>query len=304
MATTTKRQWEDIFSSWANPPSDAEKQRCANAVTAVQKAIDASSKLSLHDIYVTPQGSFLNGTNVRLDSDVDLAVRCRSVYLTAYPTGVSDTSAGLVDAGYSYSEYKNDVQSALEAHFGRFNVHRGNKAFDINENTYRVDADAVACMLYREYYYNWEGRLCFHEGQALIADDTRRRHVSFPIQQERNATAKNVATQRRFKKVVRIIKRLRNEMKDEGVQTADKMPSFLLECLVWNVPNESLTQSSLKTTVLDSLAFIWESTKPTGVAKDWLEENGINPLFGSTSDWTLEQVNQFAYDAWNYVNAS
>ena len=49
---------------------------------------------------------------------------------------------------------------------------------------------------------------------------------------------KNDATGRRFKAVVRILKRLRNEMVDNGHKVAGPIPSYLIECLIWNVPNE------------------------------------------------------------------
>src|SRR2546426_7366713 len=44
---------------------------------------------------------------------------------------------------YTYDQYKRDVEEALVNYFGRSAVVGRNKAFDVHENTYRVDADVV-----------------------------------------------------------------------------------------------------------------------------------------------------------------
>ena len=56
-----------------------------------------------------------------------------------------------------------------------------------------------------------------------------------------NGFAKNSATRRNFKSVVRILKRLRNEMEDDGIVTAQPIPSYLIECLTWNVPDDKFS---------------------------------------------------------------
>ena len=72
-------------------------------------------------------------------------------------------------AAYQYSAYKSDVHSALKGYLGEKSVTRGKKAFDIHENTYRVDADAIACFEYRRYRAN---------GSALDARTSTRIHSS------------------------------------------------------------------------------------------------------------------------------
>ena len=81
----------------------------------------------------------------------------------------------------------------VDYRFGRANVRRGNKAFDVNENTRRIDADAAPCFAYRLYVNSWQ----YHEGTALIADDTGGRITNFPQQQYENGVAKNDATWRK-----------------------------------------------------------------------------------------------------------
>jgi len=61
-----------------------------------------------------------------------------------YPTGKQKEDFGNVNGSITFANYKSLVQEALESYFGKQSVTRGNKAFDIHANTYRVDADAVA----------------------------------------------------------------------------------------------------------------------------------------------------------------
>ncbi len=68
--------WEDAFSTWAQPPSKTEQDRCENAETAVKNAISASTRLKYKNIKVFAQGSYRNNTNVKRESDVDIGILC------------------------------------------------------------------------------------------------------------------------------------------------------------------------------------------------------------------------------------
>ena len=144
--------WEDKFQSWAKPPSETEQEKCDNAERAVRKAINASSALENRSIRVFPQGSYHHRTNVRWDSDVDICVLCTDTFFFDLPNGMAREDFDFDPATYSYPQYKNEVENALVSYFGRGSVRRGNKAFDIHENTYRVDADVVACFEHRRYH--------------------------------------------------------------------------------------------------------------------------------------------------------
>ena len=64
--------------------------------------------------------------------------------------------------------------------------------------------------------------------------------INWPNQTHSNGVDKNNNTSRRYKRVIRILKRLRNKMQDEKIATANDIASFLIESLVWNTPNSSL----------------------------------------------------------------
>jgi hypothetical protein len=305
LSAVRNRNWEDQFRRWAQPPSKTEEEKCERAARAVKQAIDNSVKLSRHGVTTHVQGSFNNRVNVRQDSDVDLRAFCNQTIYVDYPPGVTDADAGLSSpADYRYSEFKNDVGDALVAHFGAPAVRRGNKAFDIHENSYRVDADVVATFEYRLYYHGGVGGLSYHKGTALITDLEGTRVTAFPEQQYQRGVTKNENTGRLYKPVVRIIKNLRNEMHDDArISEAGPMASFLIESCVWNIPDHKFNSPTFERIVASVLYEIYENTTTEHGCRHYLESNGIKLLFSPNQKWTREQVHFFARAALIYINS-
>jgi hypothetical protein len=289
--------WEDSFKSWATPPGTTEQQRCDNAVTAVRKAIDASSALKNRSVSVFAQGSYRNRTNVKADSDVDVCVLCSDSLFSDLPEGMANGDFGLKPADYLYPQYKNDVETALRSYFGKDGVTRGNKAFNIHENTYRIDADAVPCFEHRRYVPGGS----YLEGVAFVPDKGTRIN-NWPEQNYANGVQKNKDTEGRFKDLVRILKRLRNKMAEEKIAAAEPIASFLIECLVWNVPNEGFGHDTYEADVRWVLAHLFNNTKRIEDCKEWGEVNEYKYLFRPSQPWTLEQVHGFISAAWDYVS--
>ena len=127
------RDWESTFTFWAQSPSKTEQERCERVIRAINNAISRSPKLQARKILVFTQGSFRNRVNVRQDSDVDVGVMLYDYFFSQYPEGKRDADFGNSDAGYSFSQFKNEIEEALVDYFGRTAVTRGNKAFDIKE---------------------------------------------------------------------------------------------------------------------------------------------------------------------------
>ena len=289
--------WEETFQSWATAPGETEQTKCDNAVRAVRKAIDASPALKGRSIRVFAQGSYCNRTNVRTDSDVDICVLCDNSIFFDLPDGMTAGTFGIsTPADYAYSTFKNDVEAALRAYFGTAYVTRGKKAFDIHENSYRIDADAVANFEYR--YYRKDGSHI--KGTAFVPDGGMR-IVNWPEQNYENGVAKNNETGKRFKDVVRVLKRLRNKMNDEKIAAAAPIPSFLVECLVWNVPNEGFGHNTYAADVQWTLAHIFNNTRNFDDCKEWGEVNELKYLFRPGQPWTMEQAHSFASAAWDYL---
>ncbi len=294
--TRTPSEWEPILTTWSTGPSKTEEEKCENAETAIRKAIAANEKLADLDITVFAQGSYRARTNVRQDSDVDICVRLNSTFFTTYPEGMTDQHVGNSAGSITFEEYKSLIHTALNARFGADSVTRGKKAFDVHANSYRVDADVVPTFAHRYYF---EDRT-FISGVAFIVDGGGRIH-NWPEQALANGVKKHEATGRRYKKMVRILKRLRNEMQEEKISAADNIASFLIESLVYNVPNSEFSTDSYYEDLRNVLVSTYNATKTDEADKDWREVNGIKYLFHPKQGWTREQANAFLLGCWRYV---
>ena len=303
MATlpSQNRNWEDVFCSWGGAPSETEQTKCENAERAIRKAIDASAKLNTRRIEVFAQGSYANRTNVLQDSDVDICVVCHDVFFTDYTLsqGLNDAVFGYETGGYLYPEFKNDLEAALISYFGAGHVTRGKKAFDVHANTYRVDADVVPCFEHRRLMGTPENN--WIDFGTELRPDNGGRIINWPRQNYTNGVAKNSDTGRRFKAVVRILKRLRNEMAANGHVEAEPIPSYLIECLVRNVPNQFFGHNEYRADVRDTIAHLWKETLTDEACKEQREINDRKYLLRGGQPWTRDQVSKFLYAAWNYI---
>jgi hypothetical protein len=184
--------------------------------------------------------------------------------------------------------------------FGSAPVTRHNKVFTVRETTRNLTADVVPCFTYRWHYR--ASPVSYHEGIRLISDNPSLPINNYPQQHYDNGVAKNDDTNRRFKRVVRILKRLENQMVEDGV--IDALASYLIESMVFNAPNTSFGNVTWAADVRGVLGYIWENTKEAECEKRWLEVNGIKYLFHPTQKWTREEARGFVWEAWQYVEKS
>ena len=75
-----------------------------------------------------------------------------------------------------------------------------------------------------------------YEGVTIYADDGTVIN-NFPKQHIANGKAKNISTNFYYKKMVRIMKKIRYLMSEKGYSSADKVSSFGVESLLWNIPD-------------------------------------------------------------------
>ena len=290
------RDWEAQFRELAKPPGKTEQDRCDNAESAIRNAIKASDKLRVRGVSILTQGSYRNNTNVRKDSDVDIGILCKDAFFyDSLPEGWTKERLGFSDATYQYDQYKNEVEEALVSYFGRSAVQRGDKAFDVHETSYHVEADVVAFFEHRRYQANGT----YLEGVELRTDKENRRIINWPEQNYKNGVSKNEATATRFKAIVRVLKALSNEMTGHGVAAAD-IPGYFLECLTYNIPNDRFGNFTYSADVKAVLVFLYENTNIQDTCAKWIEVSELKWLFHETQKWTRQQANAFTVAAWNY----
>ena len=290
---------EDLLRAWSKPPSATEEERCSNAEAVVRNAVQSYGPFASRQIQVFAQGSYRNGTNVRVDSDVDVCVRCMDVCFLDLPTGYSKSAFGLVDATYTYTQFKDDVEHALRNYLGAFAVSRSNKAFDLHANTYRIDADVVPTFEHRRYWVQ-NGQYGYDSGTAFRPDKGGR-IINWPEQNYENGTAKNDTTGTRFKKMVRVLKCVRNEMTGRGIAEATPIPSYLIECLAWNVPNAAFGHDDYTDDLREVLLRLFGATQDDGGCSEWREVNELKYLFRRDQPWTRQAANDFIVAAWAFA---
>ena len=293
---------EDNFVSWSKGPGQTEADKCSNAERAARKAIKADKRLAALDISVFAQGSYRARTNVRQNSDVDICVRYDSAFFPDYPKGTTRETFGHVEGSLSFADFKDMVQKALGDYFGKAGVTRGNKAFDIHANTYRIDADVIPTFEYRWYTgrKNADGSHHYLSGVAFDPDSGSR-VINWPEQTYNNGVERNTATGRKYKRAIRILKRLRDGMQDDGFAIAKKTPSFLIECLVWNADVDAFSRDTYTAIVRHLLADLWNRTRKDDDCSEWGEVNELKYLFRHAQPWTRQEANEFLQAAWDHI---
>jgi len=295
--------WEETFTSWAKPPSESEAERCANAEKVICDALNNDEVLAKLDILVFTQGSYKNNTYIKLDSDVDICIMLRDTFYTDYPEGHTDETYGNSSSDFTYKQFKNLVGTALVNHFGADEVERGNKAFDIHANSYRVDADVVPVFEHRRYTGQKDstGNYIYHSGIEFRPDNGGR-IINWPDQTYKNGVDKNSESGRRYKAIVRILKQLRGKMDEEGFKEAKGIESFLIASLAWNVPNQFFGHEKYYADIRDVLAYLFDNTLKFEDCKEWGEVNELKYLFrDNVQPWTLAETHAFISAAWDYI---
>jgi len=300
------REWESIFSTWAQAPGTTESERVERTISSIKNALSADDRLRTKS-KVFVQGSYRNRVNVKQDSDVDIGILYTgNTFYPDYPEGMSDSDFGNIAGDHTYKEFKNEVEIALTNYFGRAAVRRGNKAFDLHENTYRVDADVVPVFEHRHYSkdgsYICGVQLYPDNGGSIINWPERLYDEShWPNQHYENGVSKNTSTGRRYKGVVRILKKLRNTMADKGIAAANPVPGFFIECLVWNAPDGSFIGDYWEDNVRSCITHIWSNTKNAKECNDWAEVSELKYLFQGSPDSKRQDAHAFIDAAWDFI---
>lgn len=287
---------EDQLARWAAPPSQSERDRMDNAERAIRNAINASAALAGRNIRVFAQGSYRNRVNVRQDSDVDVAVLCTDTFFWEGPPGTTLASLGYDEATYDYPDFRREVEDALLSYFGSGAVTQGDKAFDVCANSYRVDGDVAPFFEHKRF---------LESGGFITGVEMRPksggRLINWPDQHYDNGVAKNDATGRSYKGCVRILKTLRYAMIADGIASAEAATSFLMECLIWNVPDGHFGASTWTAEMRSCLAWLFNNTRSLEDCGEWGEVSELKYLFASQQPWTWQNAHQFISDAWDYL---
>ncbi len=286
---------EDTLSSWTKPSSDSEQEKQERTEKMVREAVDEHEAFDECSLSVYAKGSYPNNTNVRADSDVDVAVQCTEVsYWEEAEPGVHQ-GLGPYTGIWTPEKLRSELAAALTAKFGDQVDSSGNTAIEVNSSSARVDADVVPSFTYKYYFASGgyrQGIKIFKKSGASIKN--------FPAQNLKHGVTKNNATGKRYKKLVRILKRAANEMESDGFHRG--VPSFFVECLTYNCPNSIFERSGWVGRTKGALSHIWgelDGSEPSNEDERWLEVNRSKFLFHSSQKWARQDGRDFAKAAWN-----
>lgn len=293
---------EQTLDGWRKPASENEEQKISNAIFMIKDAINSHPILKTKDIEFVPQGSYCNNTNVKLDSDIDICAMLKDTFYDEYREGATRDNYGFIDGTNNYGDYKGYIIEALQTKFGKENVKPGNKAIYIESNTYRVHSDVVAAFQYRNYKNETRNNPNdFIEGIKFYSTDWKE-IINYPKIHVKNGISKNNNTQRGFKRTVRLYKRIKNKMIEDGLPVSENIRSFLLECLLWNVPNNIFTSATTwNETLRSSIISLYNNTKTEEGCKSWGDVSEQFYLFHSGRKWNREDANVFLVQMWNYL---
>lgn len=288
---------EQTLQGWTGPSSDSEQDKQERTERMILEAIANHPAFDGYRIVVYAKGSYPNNTNVRADSDVDIAVQCREVEYWEEAQPGTHTTAVPYTGIWTPSKLRSEVGRALRAKFPSQVDDSGSTAFKVRSSSARVDAHVVPCFDYRCYFALSGSR----EGVRIVRKDNRH-FENFPAQQLEIGGAKNTATKGFYKQAVRVLKRVENAMLEAKVHR--EVPSFFVECLVYNCPDSMLLLPTWSETVRKILAHLWTELQGYEASEEsakWLEVNKCKYLFHANQPWSRADGRDFAKAAWNYL---
>lgn len=283
---------ESQLETWSHQGAVTTSSATYQSIQTALKADTSPIKDKVHEIYL--QGSYKNDTNIRGDSDVDVVVQLSSTWGRDL-SALSLKEVGLYEATYPKATYlwqyfRADVLRALRAYYGTAAVTEGNKSLKLARASGRLAADIVPALHYRKYkrfygtndyrYINGIKFHCRRDNRVII---------NYPKPHYANGVKKNSEAQTDgwYKPTVRVFKNARTYLVDRGVISETVAPSYFLECLIYNVPDEYFGESNQQTFV-SVLAHLSSATFETFVC-----QNQQLPLFGNSPEqWTTANARQ------------
>jgi hypothetical protein len=235
---------ESQLNTWSHQGSITQSSDTYNSIKGTLDSKDTPYSGKNYKVFL--QGSYGNDTNIYSESDVDVVIKLNGCFkhdLSSIPTEQQDAfKASHSDASYTHVNFKADVLSALSEQYGH-DVEAGEKAIAITANGNRRKADVIAAIQFRRYHkflsisdQSYDEGICFYTG-------TGTQIANYPKQHSDNLTKKHQDTSQWFKPMARILKNLRSRLITEGMLESGDAPSYYLEGLLYNVPDDQFGTS-------------------------------------------------------------
>ena len=281
---------ENQLEIWAKPGSQAKYKDAHESIRKALEAYDWPNEKPNYEIYL--QGSYKNSTTTRSNSDVDVVVQLNSSFSHDFANLKKHEKDALdsyyKNATYHWVDFRSDVFNALNMK-NSLTINQGNKC--INVKTPYLDADVVVCMQHRLYekYLNFQDQKYI---EGIIFNSHDRWIVNYPKQHYENGTLKSKNTNGNYYPAVRIFKNIKSQLIDKNIISKDEVPSYFIECLLYNVPYSNF-DSNHGITIYNILSYLNQQE-----IKNFKCQNGIISLFGDSSDqWSITNAKKFVSGA-------
>jgi hypothetical protein len=292
----------ELISRWIKPSSDDEQTQQDRAERMIKKAIQASSAFNGSEVLVYTKGSYPNNTNVRRDSDVDVVVELQDCIYFDYLPGVTppSRSSSPYTGSWTQASWRSAVKSALVGYFGTGSVDTtGRIAINISAVPgSRPSADVVPSFDYRRY--DDADQRTVHIGSCVFPSDGGAKIVNWPQQQFDNGRSLNTRTGGRYKNYVRALKNVENAL--VAAREIKDLPSYFMECLVYNVPAATLQSGDLSAGFGASLAYLWTRLEDGTAYDEMVEPNDLKWLFKGHQKWSVEDGKDLILASWKYLS--
>jgi len=297
------RDWESWLRTAARAASKTEDEERDRTEQRIRDAIRASTELP-SSVWVYVKGSYANNTNVRRDADVDVAIEWTNTAMVMTWGETADMSPAQL--GYTPvtpeitpEEFRAGVERALVKAFGAIAVDTsGDKAIDVAASAGTLDADVVPCFQLHRYdapgVYQVGHRIFPNSGGYVD---------NYPQQNYGNGVAKNKATGGRYKDIVRCVKRLEGEMLAKRV-ISKEYPGYLVECLIYNVPNNRFGHLKLYDDMQAVFSFLWTGLREERTYLSWTEVNELLMIFRGRPDRIPANAWRFIDKAWDTIGVA
>jgi hypothetical protein len=252
---------ESQLEIWSHQGSVTQSANTYNTIRNVLSAY--TTPYTNRDYKVFLQGSYGNDTNIYAESDVDVVIQSNEVFHhDLSELSVNQQSAfkqHFSDATYTYTDFKRDVTKVLVDAYGS-DVKVGDKAINIASSGNRRKADVIAAVQYRRYWkFNGQYDQSYDEGICFWTN-AGQQIANYPRQHSANLTTKHQNTSNWLKPMVRIFKNMRSRMTADGLIKGGLAPSYYLEGLLYNVPNDKFG-SSYEDSFVSAANFIQEADR-------------------------------------------
>lgn len=244
---------ESQLETWSHQGSITQSSNTYNTIKNVLEA--DTTPYASKNFKVFLQGSYGNDTNIYAESDVDIVIRLDDCFHSDLDSLAEEEKMAYKQAfnhaTYTYADFKRDVLSVLTAQYGS-DVKTGDKAIAVNANSARRKSDVIVATQFRRYFkFRSSNDSKYVEGICFF-NAAGERIANYPKQHSANLTTKHQNTSKWLKPMARVFKNMRSRMVEDALIKAGVAPSYYLEGLLYNVPNEKFT-SSYQDSVVNTL---------------------------------------------------